>query len=119
MPADKNPGGITMQDIAKTRTAVYVGVFADDYSRMLFADPETLPSYHVVGTGNAMFSNRISYFFDLKGPSFTLDTGCSASLVALHQACQSIRCGESRQAIVGAANLVIDPRTTMSLSKYG
>ena len=56
-----------------------------------------------------MFANRLSYFFDLKGASLTLDTGCSGSMVALHQACESIRNGESVQSIVGASNLVLDP----------
>ncbi|KAL8880106.1 MAG: hypothetical protein Q9198_002417 [Flavoplaca austrocitrina] len=86
---------------------------------MLLSDPENLPAHHVTGTGKAIFANRISYLLDLKGPSFSLDTGCSASLVALHQACQSIRCGESQQAIVGGTNLILSPKTTMSLGGLG
>ncbi len=86
---------------------------------MLLSDPESLPTYHVTGTGKAMFANRISYHFDLKGPSVALDTGCSASLVALHEACQSIRSGESKQAIVGGTNLIIYPKTSVSLGNLG
>lgn len=56
-----------------------------------------------------MASNRISYHFDLKGPSVTVDTACSSSLVAIHQACQAIRAGEITQALVGATNLILDP----------
>ena len=85
----------------------------------MLSDPESLPAHHVTGTGKAIFANRISYFFDLKGPSFSLDTGCSASLVALHQACQSIRCGESKQAIVGGTNLILSPKTMISLGGLG
>lgn len=117
--ADHRTGGITIERIAGTKTAVYVGVFSDDYSNMLLSDPESLPIHHVTGTGKAIFANRLSYYFDLKGPSFSLDTGCSASLVALHQACQSIRTGESEQALVGGTNLLLSPKTTVSLSKFG
>ncbi|KAL8882951.1 MAG: hypothetical protein Q9198_000127 [Flavoplaca austrocitrina] len=112
-------GGITLDAIAGSKTGVYVGVFSDDYGNMMLADPESLPSHHVTGTGKAIFANRISYYFDLKGPSFSLDTGCSASLVALHQACQSIRCGESQQAIVGGTNLILSPKTSVSLGGLG
>lgn len=52
--------------------------------------------YEGTGNGSAMISNRLSWFFDLKGPSLSLDTACSSSLVALHLACQSIRSGETR-----------------------
>lgn len=117
--ADHRTGGITIERIAGTKTAVYFGVFSDDYSNMLLSDPESLPIHHVTGTGKAIFPNRLSYYFDLKGPSFSLDTGCSASLVALHQACQSIRTGESEQALVGGTNLLLSPKTTVSLSKFG
>ena len=112
-------GGISLEAVAGSNTAVFVGVFSDDYSNMMLADPETLPAHHVTGTGKAIYANRISYFFDLKGPSLALDTGCSASLVALHQACQSIRSGESTQAIVGGTNLILSPKTNMSLGGLG
>lgn len=112
-------GGITPDAIAGSKTGVYMGVFSDDYGNLMLADPESLPPHHVTGTGKAIFANRISYYFNLKGPSFSLDTGCSASLVALHQACQSIRCGESKQAIVGGTNLILSPKTMMSLGGLG
>lgn len=63
-----------------------------------------------------MQSNRISHFFDLRGPSFTADTACSASLVALHLACQSLRTGESTQAIVGSCHLNMLPEFWSSFS---
>ncbi|KAL2272317.1 hypothetical protein FJTKL_06945 [Diaporthe vaccinii] len=66
--------------------------------------------------GTAMISNRISWFFDLNGPSLSLDTACSSSLVALHLAVQSIRSGETTQALVGATNLILMPETSNHLS---
>ncbi|KAL2006666.1 hypothetical protein VTN00DRAFT_9334 [Thermoascus crustaceus] len=101
--------GIPLERLRGTDTSAYVAIYGRDYEKLLFRDPENMPFYQATGNGDAIFSNRLSYFFDLRGPSFTLDTGCSGSLVALHSACQSIRSGESRQAIVGAANLILDP----------
>lgn len=69
------------------------------------------------GCAYAMQSNRISHFFDLKGPSFTTDTACSSSLVALHVACQSLRTGESETAIVGGCHLNMLPEFWISFSK--
>ena len=117
--ANNSAGGVTLETVSGTNTSVYIGVFSDDYSNMMLSDPETLPAHHVVGTGKAIFANRISYYFNLKGPSLALDTGCSASLVALHQACQSVRAGESKQAIVGGTNLILSPKTMISLSNLG
>ncbi|KAL5349231.1 hypothetical protein ACLOAV_005519 [Pseudogymnoascus australis] len=59
--------------------------------------------------GPSILANRVSYFFDLHGPSMAIDTACSGGLVALHQACQSIRAGETKQALVGGVNLILDP----------
>lgn len=68
----------------------------------------------------AMQSNRISHFFDLRGPSFTVDTACSSSLVALHLACQSLRNGESSVAIAAGVHLNMMPEfwISFSMSRY-
>ena len=105
-----------MESVAGSDTAVYVSIFNKDYDRMLSRDPDTIPTYHMIGNGEAILSNRISFFFNLKGPSITLDTGCSGGLVALHQACQSLRTGESKQAIVGGTNVMLSPEIMISMS---
>ncbi|KAL8907696.1 MAG: hypothetical protein Q9207_001265 [Kuettlingeria erythrocarpa] len=56
-----------------------------------------------------MASNRLSHFYDLRGPSMSVDTGCSTTLTALHQACQSLRTRESDMSIVGGANVMLNP----------
>jgi acyl transferase domain-containing protein len=66
-----------------------------DYEQICLRDPDNSPQYAATGNGIAIMSNRISWFYDLRGPSMTLDTGCSASLVGVHLACQSLRAGES------------------------
>ncbi len=57
-------------------------------------DPDTTPPYSATGTGIAILANRVSHAFDLKGTSQTVDTGCSASMIAVHQACKALISGE-------------------------
>ena len=97
-------------------TAVFVGAFHADYNNILLRDPGVLPAYKSTGVGISLFANRISHWFDLKGPSVTLDTACSASMTALHMACECIRKGDSKMAIVSGANLILDPDPMTSLS---
>jgi acyl transferase domain-containing protein len=66
-----------------------------------------------------MLSNRVSHFFDLRGPSVTVDTGCSTGLTALHLACQSLRTGEGEMAVVGGANVLLNPDNFIAMSCLG
>ncbi|KAK7189138.1 Lovastatin diketide synthase LovF 12 [Paraphaeosphaeria sporulosa] len=102
--------------IRGSATSVHVALFTRDYDRNLYKDTLNIPRYQVTGTGDAIASNRISYVFDCTGPSVTLDTGCSGGLVAVHQACNSLRLGESDMAIAAAANLIIGPDQQIGLS---
>ena len=86
-----------------------MGQFTSDYKELVCRDAESAIPFSVTGLQTTSLSNRISWLFDLKGPSLTMDTACSSSLVALHLACQSLRAGESRMAIVGGCNLMISP----------
>lgn len=97
-------------------TAVFVGAFNQDYSTLMDRDPGIAPAYKVTGLGISLFSNRISHWFDLRGPSATVDTACSASMSALHMACDCLRKGDSKMAIVSGANLILDPNVMLSLS---
>lgn len=101
--------GIPLKHIQGSDTAVYVAVFSHDYEHMMFKDVNDMAKYHMMGTGQAILSNRVSHVFDLRGPSMTIDTGCSGSMVALHHACQSLRTGESSLALVGGSNLILSP----------
>jgi acyl transferase domain-containing protein len=102
--------GISSEALWGSNTGVYVGQWSSDYHEIEVRDIEQPPLYLVTGTGPAMASNRISYYFNLRGPSFTVDTGCSSSLVSLHQAVQSLRTGETAQCFVGGVNLLVDPQ---------
>ncbi|KAI1077405.1 hypothetical protein F5B20DRAFT_583402 [Whalleya microplaca] len=108
--------GIPLDKIAGSNTGVYIGTSNHDYEHMFWKDPDSLPLYHAVGLSASIMANRISHFFDLRGPSVTVDTACSSTLVALHQACQSIRTGETTQAIVGGTNLILEPGMLIPMS---
>jgi acyl transferase domain-containing protein len=86
---------------------------------MGYKDTARTPKAHMIGTGIAILSNRISYVFDLKGPSSTVDTGCSGSMVALHQACHGLRARESKMAIVAGTQLVLTPDQIIPMSSVG
>ncbi|KAK2761661.1 Type I Iterative PKS [Arachnomyces sp. PD_36] len=101
--------GIPMESLEGSETGVYCAVSNHDYEKILGRDPELSPRYRFTGTGIALVSNRISYTFDLHGPSITLDTACSSGLVGVHEACKAIRAGEVTQALVGGTNLILDP----------
>ncbi|KAK8045422.1 hypothetical protein PG993_005446 [Apiospora rasikravindrae] len=97
------------EQVSGSNTSCYIGYFTRDYGEMLSSDRYNLPIYQPTGNGNAIMSNRISWYFNMKGPSITIDTACSSSLVALHLACQSLRTGESTMSVVGGTNLILLP----------
>jgi zearalenone synthase (highly reducing iterative type I polyketide synthase) len=108
--------GLPLSQLAGSRTGVFMGQFTSDYREMMFKDSESAPVYSATGSSKTSLANRISWLFDLKGPSFTMDTACSSSLVALHLACQSLRTGESDIAIVGGVNILLNPDMFLYLS---
>lgn len=89
--------GFPMQKLSRSRTAVYSGVMTADYQDIAEGDMLHLGDHAATGTNKAILSNRISWFFDLIGPSLTLDTACSSGLYGLHLACQAIKAGECDQ----------------------
>lgn len=101
--------GLSIEEMQGTSTAVYVGLMCADYFDVLMRDIEDIPQYLATGTARSIMSNRISYFFDWKGPSMTIDTACSSSLVAVHNAISTLRSGQSRTAIAAGANLIFGP----------
>ncbi|WP_430541369.1 amino acid adenylation domain-containing protein [Streptomyces carpaticus] len=114
-------GGLRPGELAGTDVGVYVGAFTLDYKILQFADLsfETLASHTATGTMMTMVSNRISYCFDFRGPSVSVDTACSGSLVAVHLACQSLRRGETSVALAGGTLLHMAPQYTIAETKGG
>ncbi|KAL7906095.1 putative polyketide synthase [Trichoderma velutinum] len=111
--------GLTMQQVAGSQTSVFAGVFTHDYHEALVRDEDQLPRFMLVGTWNPMSSNRISHFFDFRGASMTLETGCSTTLVALHQAVQSLRNREADMSVVTGVNLILGPDQFKAIGSLG
>lgn len=111
--------GLKMETIKGSKTGVFVGGFTiDNYLTQASEENRHLVTSHTsLGSPITMLSNRISYNFDLRGPSLSIDTACSSSLVATHYACQSILNGESDMALVGGVNVMISPQTFVFMSQ--
>ncbi|KAK9774990.1 hypothetical protein SCAR479_08264 [Seiridium cardinale] len=101
--------GVPLDSVSGTNTSVFAGCFSKDYHEIQTRDVEVLPAAFLTGCGTAMLSNRISHFYDLQGPSMSIDTGCSAGLVALHQGSRCILSGDSDMSVVVASNLMLNP----------
>lgn len=109
--------GLSLQSVRGSDTGCYVGCFNRDYHELLMADAEDSPEYSVTGTGFSLLANRLSWYYDLRGPSKSEDTACSSSLVALDSAYKSLLRGESKMAMVCGANLMLSPNIGLWLSK--
>ncbi|QCU50615.1 hypothetical protein FFM54_14005 [Burkholderia pseudomallei] len=105
--------------VAGSRTGVYVGASGSDYRLLLERAGTGVDAHVATGASMAVIANRISYTYDLRGPSIQVDTACSSSLVALHQAVQALRAGECDQALVGGVNVICHPGNTIAYYKAG
>jgi acyl transferase domain-containing protein len=112
-------GGIAADRWAGRSVGVFTGCFTADYWMMQFLDPLELGAYSASGMTNNMLANRISHAFDFRGPSLALDTACSASLTAVHQACMSLQSGESEMALAGGVMLMLLPDMHIAETKTG
>src|SRR6476619_7543060 len=83
---------------------VYVGSSTNDYQFLGVADPSVAHPYAITGTASSIIANRVSYFYDFRGPSMTIDTACSSSLVAMHEGVKALRSGDADVVIVGGVN---------------
>ena len=108
--------GFSMERVKGSQAAVCIGASFSDYEAAIRRDVEYGPKYAGVGTTQEILSNRISHFFDLHGPSMTVETACSSSLVAVHLACQSIRSGEADMAVAGGVHCILNPDSTIMVA---
>src|SRR6202163_738529 len=109
--------GIPPSSMRGSRCGVYVGLSSVDYAYRRADDLGAIDATTMTGSASSIAANRLSYVFDLHGPSMTIDTACSSSLVALHQACQSIRTRETDVALVAGISLHLHPYGFIGFSK--
>ena len=109
--------GIPPSSVAGTKAAVYVGAASTDMGMIRSDDMAVTGPYGMTGTSLSIIANRLSYFFDLHGPSMTIDTACSSSLVALNEACRAMAEENLPMALVGGVNALLSPMPFVGFSK--
>ncbi|WP_274912460.1 type I polyketide synthase [Streptomyces sp. WZ-12] len=111
--------GIDPTSLRGSRTGVYVGINTHDYAELLLDAGDDLESFRGTGTAFSVMSGRVAYTLGLEGAAVSVDTACSASLVALHSAAQALRAGECTLALTGGATIMATPRRFVELSRQG
>ncbi len=98
---------------------VYIGASNNDYSFLAVSDPTVAHPYAITGTATSIIANRVSYFYDFRGPSMAVDTACSSSLVAVHQGVLALRSGDADVAVAGGVNALVTPMVTIGFDEVG
>ncbi len=112
--------GLVPETLRGLPVGVYVGAMASDHAHLTaLRSPGALSHHTMAGTHRAVIANRLSYFAGLRGPSLTVDTGQSSSLVAVHMACESLRTGEARLALAGGVNLNLTEQSALLEARLG
>lgn len=109
--------GIPPGQLRGSQAGVFIGMSTNEYATLQQNAPELVDLYTNIGSAASIAANRISYTFDLKGPSLCIDTACSSALVAFNMACQSIWSGQSTMALVGGSNTLFSPNVSIGFSK--
>jgi len=111
--------GLTTSALAGSQTGVFIGISQNEYARGRFDDPAAIGAATPAANAVSIAANRISYVFDLQGPSLAVDTACSSSLTAIHLACESLRNGESTLALAGGVNALLSPDISIAFARAG
>ncbi|WP_230427435.1 SDR family NAD(P)-dependent oxidoreductase [Collimonas humicola] len=111
--------GIPPSQLRGRKVGVIVGVFNHDYKELQERDEPLIEAHNSTGTATAMIANRVSHYFDFRGPSIPIDTACSSSLNAIHSAIQAMEFGDCEMALAGGINLLLTPTRHISFSKMG
>ena len=108
---------ISVQRLQEISTGVYVGIINHDHERLTLSDRAGISAYTGLGRSSSIAANRISYCFDLRGPSLAIDTACSSSLTAVDTACNALRSGEVDAALAGGINAILLPESYIEFSR--
>ncbi len=111
--------GLPTASLAGQAVGVYVGISSSEYGQAQMGRLDQINSYSGTGSALSIAANRLSYYFDWRGPSVAVDTACSSSLVAVHMACRSLCAGEAKVAVAAGANLILSPAVTVNFNEAG
>ncbi|XP_045200786.2 narbonolide/10-deoxymethynolide synthase PikA2, modules 3 and 4-like [Mercenaria mercenaria] len=109
--------GITRKQLQGSETGVFIGAMNGDYVRLFEFDHDGFTNYSATGSSNTIISARVSYVYNLQGPSMVIDTACSSSMTSIHLGCQAIRTGDCGMAICGGVASLLSPSLFISLCK--
>ena len=110
--------GMEPLNLVGSSTGVFIGICSNEYGER-FKTPDNIDAYSGTGNTHSVAAGRLSYFYGFEGPSLAVDTACSSSLVAIHLACQSLRQGECKQALVAGVNAILSPQSTIYFCRLG
>ncbi|MGW0180384.1 polyketide synthase Pks13 [Nocardia sp. NPDC003345] len=118
---------IPASDLRGESVGVYIGTTSNDFQLLAAMSlgetdpnvPASAEAYKIMGSVSSIIANRISYFYDFRGPSLAVDTACSSTLVAVHQAVQALRAGDADVALAGGVNMLLAPMATLGFDKNG
>ncbi len=111
--------GIPANTLRGKSVGVWVGSSSNDYGMLISSDPAEAHPYALTGTASSIIPNRISYAFDFRGPSISVDSACSSSLVSVHEAVRSLRDGSSDVAVAGGVNVLASPFISTAFGELG
>lgn len=112
-----NCANLRQSELSGTRTGVFIGSASTDMAMSRADDVSSITPYGMVGTNLSIISNRVSYYLDLKGPSMTIDTACSSSVVALGQAVGYLRDNPDCMCFAGGVNILLSPMPFIGFSQ--
>ncbi|KAL6229642.1 hypothetical protein BDW75DRAFT_249453 [Aspergillus navahoensis] len=111
--------GVTLQQVSGSDIACFIATFTSDFQQISFKEHSFRHSLAATGVDPGIISNRISHIFNLQGPSIVVNTACSSSVYAIHNACNALRTKECSAAVVGGVNLILTVDQHMNTAKLG
>ena len=110
--------GYSPASLRGSRSGVFVGVAANEYSQLLGTNSvETIEAHFITGNALNVIAGRVAFALGLEGPAMAVDTACSASLVAVHQACQALHSGDCDMALAGGVNVLVSPASIVATAR--
>ncbi|PRQ04169.1 Erythronolide synthase, modules 5 and 6 [Enhygromyxa salina] len=110
--------GLPLASVRGSETGVFIGASGFDWTLLAFGD-QAIDAYAATGSSHSILANRLSYLWDLRGPSLSVDAACASSLVAVHLGVAALRRRECDRVLVGGVQAHLVPHTTMSLARFG